>query len=360
MAIRIKNGIYFSYWKDGGKIFSKSLKTRNLTTAQKREESLKSARESARFALECQKTFIRTTAPENIPVVEKLNTTLSKDVGVKLSDMFDIALKYKLLSHTDKKIWNKFLELIQSKCTYASDVTPHVALQFMQEYYGRGKAKPKTHNNIKTILNKIFKLCLIDAKLKESPFVNILNRTLDEVEHYRNFSQQEIDSILNESTGYVYTACLIARWTGLRFSDVAQLQWEDIDFADKSMTVKPNKTARFNRAVYIPLLPPLRDHLLFLFVKDKKGSILESFGYTNYKRFNRAFNTILEKKKIVSTPEGKASFHSWRASFITWLEEQDVSRKIIKGIVGHRSDDILELYSHDKISAQKLQDLFAN
>ena len=63
------------------------------------------------------------------------------------------------------------------------------------------------------------------------------------------------------------------------------------------------------------------------------------------------------RREDKDSKEGKASFHSLRATFITRCEEHGIPRQVLQGIVGHKSPMMTELYSQDKESGKVLRTL---
>ena len=141
-----------------------------------------------------------------------------------------------------------------------------------------------------------------------------------------------------------------------------RLAWEHIDPNDTppSITIVPGKTARFGRAVYIPIHPQLWEHLCQLpRPEDDKTPILSQWQrYARYKgKRGNYFAELLADLGITNTADGKASFHSLRASFITRCDEAGINRRATKGIAGQTADSITDLYSHDKETAKQILNL---
>jgi len=56
----------------------------------------------------------------------------------------------------------------------------------------------------------------------------------------------------------------IGAYTGLRLKDAALLQWSSVDLQRNRIECMPYKTRRVEKRVVIPILPPLREELLFM------------------------------------------------------------------------------------------------
>jgi integrase len=123
----------------------------------------------------------------------------------------------------------------------------------------------------------------------------------------------------------------------------------------------PGKTARFGRAVYIPIHPQLWDWLCQLPRPESDSTpILSQFPKRNKWTEDDKLTYcvgLFRSLGINDTEDGKASFHSLRASFITRCDEAGVNRRATKGVAGQVADNVTDLYSHDKETAKQILSL---
>ena len=187
--------------------------------------------------------------------------------------------------------------------------------------------------------------------MAESPFARIPNRSLSS-KHQRPFTEAEFIRIYHAAQEPWKTAVLIAWFTGLRQKDVFLLRWDQIE--GDVLTTLPAKTARFGRAVQIPIHPQLSEALQKL---PRCGArVLGAWGYDpDAASFKRAFGDLLRSLGIRDNIHGKVVFNSLRDSFITRCDEAGIPRHAIRGIVGHTEDNMTDLYSHDLTSARQVQ-----
>lgn len=276
--------------------------------------------------------------------------------SMKLSEMWETACKYRQLSDTHKKALERFIK--STKLKYVSDVTPQIALAYLTNTYGAGNGK--TFNNNKTYLNTIFKLCVVESGISGSPFDSVLNMRLKNVEVHRKITVEEFNRLFHAAAEPWKTALLMSWHTGMRVSDCFTLKWDEIQ-GDAIIKI-PNKTSRFNRSVYIPIHKELQDHLNTLpKPKDKKQAVLSPFLTSRFKRVSgarmRYIQNLFKTCKVLDTKDGKASFHSLRATFITRCEEAGIPRSAIRGMVGHVSDVTTDNYSQDKVTPRLILNL---
>lgn len=363
MALLKKANTWYAYFRDlDGRQVKRSLHTGDRAIAEIREKAMKEMIQEVKFRAACQR--MRPDEPQITTAFPKKQAPAPGEHqrgGIALAAMFDCAMKKK--NWTDharmKKIWDNFVASIGVK--YADQVTPRMALDHLENKYGN--LSGKTFNNAKTALNTIFRLCLVEAGLQQSPFVPIANRQVQNVEHHRPLTEQEFIQAFNAAAEPWKTAALISWHTALRRETCFRLAWEHINKEDRSITIMPGKTARFGRAVYIPIHPQLWEHLCALPRPDSdKTPILSQFPYVanwsvtsgSKKTRYTYFVGLLRSLGIFDTQAGKASFHSIRASFITRCDEAGINRRATKGVAGQVADNITDLYSHDKETAKEI------
>jgi integrase len=362
MALLKKANTWYAYFRDlDGRQVKRSLHTGDRAVAEIRERAMRDAIREVKFRAAVNKFY---------PDREQITTAFPKKQpqqgehqrgSIALAKMWDVAITRRELSARHLKEWQRFCQSLPQNVKYADQITPKIVLSYLESNYS-GKTG-KTYNNIKTMLNSVFRLCLVEANLTQSPFAAIPNRRIKNVEHHRALTEAEFVKAFRAAAEPWKTASLISWHTALRRETCFRLAWEHIDTTDNppSITIMPGKTARFGRAVYIPIHPQLYKHLCSLPRPESDSTpILSQFPKRNKWQESENltyYSGLLKSLGIVDTSEGKASFHSLRASFITRCDEANISRRATKGIAGQTADNITDLYSHDKETAKKILDL---
>lgn len=357
MAILKKANTYYAYFRDlDGRQVKRSLHTGDRDIAIVREKQLKAAIQEVKF---------RATVDRFYPERPQITTAFPKKEivpgehsrgSIALAKMWELANTRRALSRSHKSAWKAFLAYVKVK--YADEVTPKIALQFLESKYSSGNGK--TFNNNKTYLNTIFRQCLIEAGLSESPFAIIPNRRIGAVKHHRPLTEAEFTAAFKAAKEPWKTASLISWYTALRKETCFRLAWEHINSEDRSITIMPGKTARFGRAVYIPIHRQLWEHINSLpRPKSEKMPILSVFprpGNRYSMDSSLSYFTGLLRSLGINdnATEGKASFHSIRASFITRCDIAGINRTATRGIAGQMEDEVTDLYSHDKETAKQI------
>lgn len=267
-----------------------------------------------------------------------------------MTEALETAKKYRSVGHTSESRWKAFCYWAGVK--YMDEVTEEMAFRYLNEKGGNGE-NGKNFNNIKSCLNAVFKTLLLDAGMEASPFAKIPNRVV-KAQHQRPFTEEEFRRIYEAAEEPWKSACVIAWFTGLREKDVFVLRWDQI--AAGVITTTPAKTSRFGRAVRIPLHPQLESYLATI---PRAGArVLGAWPYEPQDwNFNGGFGVLLRKLKIKDTPEGRVCFNSIRNSFVSRCDAAGVPRHAIRGIVGHASERMTDLYSHDLTTAKMITTL---
>lgn len=136
-----------------------------------------------------------------------------------------------------------------------------------------------------------------------------------------------------------WLASMIARWTGLRYGDVATLEWGDaedalrapvlpngvVDLDRRLIVIDPSKTRRHGLRVSLPLADPLRAALASVPPGKREGFVLPEHGIKYPQPFDAPFSDVL---KAAGLDPVRFTFHSWRHTFRTRLAEAGVPDQV--------------------------------
>ena len=172
----------------------------------------------------------------------------------------------------------------------------------------------------------------IDIKKAGNP--NALDRT--------PFNREQIATLwnYNDSNPYISTI-LILIYTGLRVSELLQLEKSDVHLDEQWFYVRASKTESGIREV------PIADKIvpIFAYWLSRNGSHLicsptdEPFTYQNY--YDSYWQAIMKELNMSHRP------HDTRHTCISLLTEAGVDARIIKKIVGHKGQGVTEtVYTH--------------
>lgn len=351
MAIRQnkQSGIYYIYFRGAdGVQHTISTRSRNRADAERMDQANKAiiAGERKKQALA---KLIR-NASTSAEVAEPIKDTAPqhKRGSLALRDLFPVALTRNAeLSALHRRTWELFCDRIPVK--FCDQVTPAMALNYLDTFYGAKSAK--TWNNVKGMLNRLFRLCLVQANIQASPFARITDRHVDrkKVKAKRNLTDEEIKILLNDPKTSIYlkTMMMISRWTGLRLKDCRMVTPEMFNMTDLAFIIDPAKNQRWSEWVCVPILPELNAHLEAIahLIPDKNIPIAEQLGHVSDHALSKGFSDALIRLGIRKGKQDPVSFHSLRGSMITWMKENGIDADTRHQITGQDSDAIEGRYA---------------
>jgi integrase len=161
-------------------------------------------------------------------------------------------------------------------------------------------------------------------------------------------SEFEFHHIMKHAEHFNKQATALAWWTGMRLSDIARLEWDSIDFENRTLIVHTKKT---DTRICLPL-----DHKLL-----GGGELVKLLADIEVSNKTYVFPQQCELDKDVSRRatlstyygrmlarlgiEGK-SFHSLRHSFVSRCRQEGESLEEVALWVGHSSAKTTEIYDH--------------
>lgn len=145
-----------------------------------------------------------------------------------------------------------------------------------------------------------------------------------------------------------HLASVISRWTGLRYGDVARLEWSQVDLEARTLDITPAKTSRHGVRLRLPLAGPLNEALSA--VNDREGFVLPEHALGYGKPLEPTFSSVL---RAAGLETGRYTFHSWRHTFRTRLAEAGVSDDLARRLGGWTNLAMASHYDH----AERLAEL---
>jgi len=175
----------------------------------------------------------------------------------------------------------------------------------------------------------------------------------------RFLTHKEAGKLLKKLKGKsidVHDMTLLSLNCGLRWGEITNLQWGDIDFDKNTLAIKDAKAG----SRYAFLTEQAAEMLKgrdkgnpsdYVFT-GRKGR-LNILSYT----FKRAVDE-LELNKGIDDPRQKICFHSCRHSYASWLVEEGHDLYIVQRLLGHNTNVMTQRYSH--ISENKFKEAAAS
>lgn len=181
-------------------------------------------------------------------------------------------------------------------------------------------------------------------------------------EFYRRLSIDEVKRL------YTFTSSrnceladmvAIGYYTGLRLSDVAELDTSEISADGSALKIVPNKTSRRKkRPLIIPLLGEAakivsRRMLANCRNTNESEGCCYLFSSAARHRPSRKISAAFRACAIHNVGNSRASFHSLRATFISLMDEAGVPPHLTDAITGHGGGGMHARYTQPSFAAMK-------
>ncbi|MFZ4619613.1 MAG: tyrosine-type recombinase/integrase [Bacteroidota bacterium] len=250
---------------------------------------------------------------------------------------------------------NQFMAFIGDR--YLHTISPLQTDQFKTHCLGLEHPNRLQTINIKlTKLKTIFNTAQRWNLIENNPFEETKLFTIPE-EDVPYFTPEDFSLFLAANKCRDFEAfCMIGFFTGMRLSEIASLQWSDIDLEGKVIRIRSKEgftvKNKRNRSI------PLSDVIVFLLRKRKidiKDNCPFLFHHSG-KKYTKDFVTKKFKRIIKRTTLTQSlHFHSLRHSFCSNLVKNGVSLYQVQKLAGHSKASVTQKYSH--LIAQEMHDV---
>lgn len=306
-----KKVFWLAYYRRG-KLFRESLKTKHHPTAK----------------------YLQSKKDQEL--VEGKYTSLDT-LTISLLDEYDETTKHRKTKATHyRDIQNIKRYLAWSKIQKVKDISEKSLQDYFNHLITDKKALATVNRNMASI--KTFLRFAIQRKhIFENPTVNIKPyRSL--VNPPRCLTKDEIQLILKHAKKTdLYPAVVTAAYTGMRKSELFQLEWSDIDLLQNTVTIRNKEgfTTKSKKFRVIPLHPTLKALLGRL--KRKTGPCFDTVNQ------RRVFGRIVRQAKLKDV-----GWHTLRHSFASNLVINNVDIVTISKLLGHSNIATTQIYLHVK------------
>ncbi len=141
---------------------------------------------------------------------------------------------------------------------------------------------------------------------------------------------------------YLYSIVSLALLTAMRFGEIANLKWEDIDFTNKSITLENTKNGE--RRI-IPLTEIIEKILLSNTKTDiDTGLVFKPLSRKNSSGLIDIRNTFLQVLKKANIKNFR--FHDLRHASASYLAMNGATQGELMTILGHKSPSMTRRYAH--------------
>ena len=181
------------------------------------------------------------------------------------------------------------------------------------------------------------------------PTAHFLKKQKLDNKRQRYLSPEEAEILLEEIgkiSPTTHRVSLLALNTGMRFGEIASLQWQHINTKSRLILIVDPKNGE-SRTAY------MTNEVLAMFSEMERGMpgdlIFPSQKGDKMKSASKTFFRAVDKIGLnegITDPRMRIVFHSLRHSCASWLVNAGVEIPIIAKILGHKSLEMTTRYSH--------------
>ena len=195
----------------------------------------------------------------------------------------------------------------------------------------------KVLNILKHIFSKAYEWELIDESILKK--VRTVKQIKGETKRLRYLSDEEIERLLFNCSGYLKSIVITALNTGMRKSEILYLNWDRVDLKNRIILLDITKNGERRE---IPINNTLYQMLSGIIRNIKTDYVF--YDTKTMKPFNSiktSFTTALKKSHILDF-----HFHDLRHTFASKLIMAGIDLTTVKELLGHKDIKMTLRYSH--------------
>lgn len=156
---------------------------------------------------------------------------------------------------------------------------------------------------------------------------------------------RELLEALKERSIIAYEMSILSLYAGLRFGEVAALEWQDVNFHNETMLIRDPKSSK-NRHAF--LSKDIKTILKNRHLGETKGLVFKSRTGGRIVRISKTFGRIANElfNQGIEDSRQKVCFHTLRHTFASWLVQQGNDLYAVKELMGHSDFKMTSRYSH--------------
>lgn len=257
---------------------------------------------------------------------------------------------------------NQFKSFVEALgITYVNDFTTHHATLLFHEIIKEKpdpkgstdrilKPKPKTVNFFLMTFREFFQNEVIKGTITKSPMLHVKNQKVEK-KHPEYYSESELQKFFSQEMPESYRdAFLGLLHTGMRFGELANLTWDDVNLEKRLINVRStetHKTKTFNSIRSIPV----NETLLAVLTRLSLKKLSLTYVFTSPQGMQLRERKTLEKCKDIAATAGitsNAYLHKFRHTYATHLVQRGVPIEAIQKLLGHARIEETMIYAHMK------------
>ena len=271
-------------------------------------------------------------------VIENRYLDIRRNEKVKFEDFSNTFLE----SHSkpNKKSWKS--DFFNFKCLtlffggrYLYEITPKDIEQFKVKR--KEKVSSATVNRELATLKTMFAKAIEWGRLEKNPAKNV-KFLRENNKRLRYLEKEEIEKLINLSSGYLKSILIVALNTGMRRGEILGLKWHDIDFKRDIIYLLDTKN---NDKREVPMNDLAKKALIGVPKHPDSPYIFCRKDGKPYKDIRKSFFTALKKAGIINF-----RFHDLRHTFASQLVMSGIDLNTVRELMGHKDIEMTLRYAH--------------
>ncbi len=238
-----------------------------------------------------------------------------------------------------KKSWERDIASVKHLLSYFGGlVLPDISVEQIERYKTkrREKVSPASVNRELACLSHIFTLANRFGIVSESPMKGV-KKFKEPPGRVRFLSHDEINRLIAACAPHLRPIVITALNTGMRKSEILNLQWRDVDLDRRTITIRKTKN---NEIRIVPI-----NELLLGILSKLRSHITGEYVFTRYGKpvrdIRTAFDNALKRAGIKNF-----RFHDLRHTFASHLVMDGAHLRTVQQLLGHKDIKMTMRYSH--------------
>lgn len=369
-------GVYYARWQSEGKVFIRSCQTTSRRDAEKLLSEF-----TAPFRLGSEAKTLETLSARLGGVQDRIAKYEDEQPATSIMHGWQAYLDQSNRPDSGETTLRQYEFQFEAFAKWMTERHPNVTelRQVTQthadEYAGhlQKKLSASTFNRHRNLLALVWKVLKKQARITINPWSEI-TRKRHTVQSRRELTVEELQRVIEASSGQMRLLLALGIYCGLRLGDAALLDWGNVDMMKGIISVVPAKTARRSgKRVTLPIHRTLFDMLAAVPSSKRRGYVMPSMA-ARYQSFDGALakdilklfssvniKTGAKRMTAAEIAEGVAvkkikgktkralpecGFHSLRHTFVSLCAAGGVPQSVVQSLVGHGNPAMTQHYTH--------------
>ncbi|MGB3342170.1 MAG: site-specific integrase [bacterium] len=233
----------------------------------------------------------------------------------------------------DKGFIKNLLKIFSSR--RIESITAYEVEQYMMKR--KANVTPSTVNRELTCIRHMYNKA-VEWGLLDHNQLSTVKKYKEPPGRVRFLSEEEMKSLIEACSEHLKPIVVMALYTGMRKGEILNLQWCDMNFENKTITVKKSKNNEIRTI-------PMHNILYSILKAHRNGNDGQPvFTYNNgcpLGDFKRSFATALKNANIKDF-----RFHDLRHTFASHLVMKNTDIRTVQELMGHKDIRMTMRYSH--------------